>query len=96
MNQAWMKILFLIAMVGMFAYFTLLKDFWVQTYKKTGLDFGSFFAQYGGLALGGAAMYMILPAIVLVFPGRSFERYVATVFIVSPIMYYFTVPGSII
>ena len=96
MDKTWMKNLFLLAMVGMFGYFTLLKDFWALTYKETGVDFGSFFARYGGRALGGAAMYMILPAIVLVFKGRSFERYVATVFIVSPIMYYFTVQGSIL
>ena len=96
MDKTWMKNLFLIAMFGMFGFFSLLKDFWALTYEKTGVDFGSFFEIHGAKALGGAAVYMILPAIVLVFKGRSFERYVATVFIISPIMYYFAVRGSIL
>ena len=94
--QSYMKVLFVISMLGMFAFFTLLKDLWVEVSQNSNTPAGAFIPKYLGQAIGGGIMYITLPALVLIFKGRSFKRYIASVFIFAPFMYYFTIRGALL
>ena len=78
----------------MFAFFTLLKDLWVEVSQNSNTPAGAFIPKHLGQAIGGGIMYITL--LVLIFKGRSFERYIASVFIFAPFMCYFTIRGTLL
>jgi len=95
MNSALIKSLVLLALLGMFSYLVLLKELWVVVSDNPNATFRGFSMNYIGRVLGGALIYLFFPAVVLIFKGRSFARYIIAVFTIGPIMFYFTVLGSI-
>ena len=94
MNKALIKILFIVSLAGLFSYLVLLKNIWLDVSQNPDATLNGFIMNYVAQTLGGTFIYLVLPAIVWAFKGRSFERYIISVFIIGPILYYFTIIGA--
>lgn len=94
MNKPLMRTLFIVSLAGLFSYLILLKNIWLNVSQNPDATLNGFIMNYVAQTLGGAFMFLVLPAIVLAFKGRSFERYIISVFITGPILYYFTIIGA--
>ena len=82
-----MKFLFIIAIIGMLQYLALFADLWQSVSVNPDATFRAFSLNYWARTLGAAMVYLIPPIFVLIFKGRSFKRYIISVFILMPILF---------
>ena len=87
MNSFLMKFLFIIAIIGMLLYLELFAHLWQSVSVNPDATFGAFFLNYWAAMFGAIWIYLIPPIFVLIFKGRSFKRYIISVFILMPILF---------
>ena len=87
MNSFLMKFLFIIAIIGMLLYLELFAHLWQSVSVNPDATFGAFFLNYWAAMFGATWIYLIPPIFVLIFKGRSFKRYIISVFILMPILF---------
>ena len=94
MNTFPMRVLIIIAIIGMISYLELLEELWRSVSVNPEATFDGFFMNYGARIFGGSLVYLILAAVVLIFKGRSFKRYIISVFVLTPVLFYLGVLGA--
>ena len=90
-----MRYLYLVTLLGFFAFLSSLRQLWEMLNKNNpDLTVEAFIGLYVAKPIGGAFLYMLLPIIVLVFKGRSFDRYFICALVTGPILLYFAFIGT--
>ena len=71
----------------MLLYLELFAHLWQSVSVNTDATFSAFFLNYWAAMFGATWIYLIPPIFVLIFKGRSFKRYIISVFILMPILF---------